>query len=162
MKQKCKLLFIVVLCCFYFIPLKGQVTIPAAGGNASGSGGTVSYTVGQKVYSSFSGSNGSVTQGVQQPYEISVVTALESAKEITLECTVYPNPTDGLIKLIVKSFDLKNLRFQLFDLNGLLLQDRKVENDVTEVSMGMLPASIYILKVINNNQEVKVFKIIKK
>lgn len=33
---------------------------------------------------------------VQQPYEISVITAIEEAKDIDLVCTAHPNPTAGL------------------------------------------------------------------
>jgi hypothetical protein len=67
-----------------------QSTIPATGGNAAGNGGSVSYTVGQIVYTTVSGTNGSVAQGVQQPYEISVVTGIEN-KEINLSCSIYSN-----------------------------------------------------------------------
>jgi hypothetical protein len=142
--------------------LEAQATIPASGGNTTGSGGSVSYTVGQITCNTMSGINGTVAQGVQQPYEISVVTAIENAREITIECTVYPNPTRGLLKLIVESFDYENLRFRLFDINGILLQDKKVESKETEISMDNLSSSVYFLKVIKNNVEVKVFKIVKR
>src|SRR5665648_534053 len=135
MKQKRKILCIMFLCSFYITSLQGQETIPATGGNATGSGGSVSYTVGQISYSTLSGTNGTVSQGVQQPYEISVVTSIENAREITLECTVYPNPTRGLIKLIVESFKDENLRFRLFDINGVLLQDKKDESKEKKISM---------------------------
>jgi hypothetical protein len=49
-----------------------QNTIPAAGGNAKGSGGSASFTVGQIFYTKLSGTNGTVIQGIQQPYEISM------------------------------------------------------------------------------------------
>jgi Secretion system C-terminal sorting domain len=142
--------------------IQAQNTIPATGGNPTGSGGSVSYTVGQITYQSISGTNGIVTQGVQQPYEISVVTALEEAKDINLNCSVYPNPTAGTTKLIFESPDFENLKFRLFDLNGELLQDKKVESRETEISLENLSSSVYFLKVIKNNQEVKVFKIVKK
>jgi hypothetical protein len=44
-----------------------QQTIPAAGGNSTGVGGTTSYTVGQVVYSTYASSNGSEAQGIQHP-----------------------------------------------------------------------------------------------
>ena len=138
-----------------------HATIPATGGSSTGSGGSVSYTVGQITYNTISGTNGTMAQGIQQPYEISVVTAIENAREITLICAVYPNPTRGIIKLIVESFDHENLRFQLYDINGVLLRDKKVESRETEISMNNLSSSIYFLKVIFNNKEVKVFKIVK-
>ncbi len=58
--------------CLYLTILQGQSTIPTTGSTASGSGGTATYTVGQITYKTFSGTNGTVAQGVQQPYEISV------------------------------------------------------------------------------------------
>ena len=50
MEQKCKVLCIMVLCSYLMVSLQGQQTIPASGGNATGSGGSVSYTVGQVTY----------------------------------------------------------------------------------------------------------------
>jgi len=137
-------------------------TIPATGGNVTGSGGSVSYTVGQVTYRSLCGTNGTIIQGVQQPIEISVVTAIENTSAIIIECTVYPNPTRGLIKLIVETLEHENIKFRLYDINGVLLQDKKVESRETEISMENLSSSIYFLKVINNNKEVKVFKIVKR
>ena len=155
--------FLVILCCYgFFTPLQGQETIPVTGGNASGSGGSVSYTVGQILYNTISGTSGSVAHGIQQPYEISIVTAVENTEEVTLEYSVYPNPTRGLIKLIIKPFDHDNWRFRLYDLNSILLQDKKIENAETEISLENLSASMYFLKVLNNNMEIKVFKIVKR
>jgi len=142
--------------------IQGQSTIPSTGGNATGSGGSVSYTIGQIVFNTLSATNGSVAQGVQQPYEISIVTAIENTEGITLEYKVYPNPTRGLITLTIKPFDKENLKYRLYDLNGILLQDKQIKIEETEVSLESLSASIYFLKVIKDNIEVKVFKIIKR
>jgi hypothetical protein len=142
--------------------IQAQSTIPTTGGNATGTGGSVSYTVGQVIYSTLSGTNGTVAQGVQQPFEISVVTAIRNTEEISLDCLVYPNPTNGLTKLVFKSPDYENLRFRLYDINGVLLQDKKVESMETEISMENLSSSVYFLKVIKDNMEVKVFKIVKR
>jgi hypothetical protein len=162
MKQQRKILSIFLLLGFCIATMQGQQTIPATGGNASGSGGSVSYTVGQILSSSISGSNGTVVQGVQQPYEISVVTALRNTEDISLKCLVYPNPTGGLTKLVVESPDFENLRFRLYDINGVLLQDEKIESMETEISLENFSSSVYFLKVLRNNLEVKVFKIVKK
>jgi hypothetical protein len=162
MKQQRKILSIFFLFGFCIAIVQGQQTIPATGGNASGSGGSVSYTVGQILNSSISGSNGTVVQGVQQPYEISVVTAIKNTEEINLKCLVYPNPTAGLTKLVFESPDFENLSYRLFDINGVLLQEKKVESRETEISLQNLSSSVYFLKVLRNNLEVKVFKIVKK
>ena len=46
-----------------------QETIPTSGGEATGSGGSSSYSVGQMVYTTNT-SGGTVTQGVQQSIEL--------------------------------------------------------------------------------------------
>lgn len=135
MNQQKKILSISFLFGFCIAIVQGQQTIPAAGGNANGSGGSVSYTVGQILYGTISGTNGILTQGVQQPYEISVVTSVKNTEEITLKCLGYPNPTSGITKLVFESPDIENLRIRLFDLNGGLLQDKKVESRETEISL---------------------------
>ena len=65
--------------------LQAQTSVNAIGGDATGSGGSVSYSVGQVVYTTNKGTNGSVVEGVQQPYEILVVTAIKEAKTSTFQ-----------------------------------------------------------------------------
>ena len=57
---------------------QAQESVNAYGGDAKGSGGTVAYSVGQIVYTTHTGATGSVAQGVQQAYEISVVTGIKN------------------------------------------------------------------------------------
>ena len=142
--------------------LQAQEAIPATGGEASGSGGSASYTVGQVFYTTQTGTNGnSVAQGVQQPYEISVVTGLEEAKGISLSISAYPNPTTDYLTLKIKDFELSILHFQLYDMTGKLLQSEKITGNQTSIIMSNLVPATYFVKVIQGNKEVKTFKIIK-
>lgn len=141
--------------------LLAQQTVSSAGGKATGSGGTASYTVGQVAYITNTGSNGSVAQGVQQPYEISIVTGIVEAKDISLEIEVYPNPATDFVKLKTENYGVKNLKYQLYDINGSLIKDDKVEGNETSISMQNLLPSVYFLKVTDNNRVIKTFKIIK-
>jgi hypothetical protein len=161
MKHLIKLLVLLYLT-GYGLAVQAQSTISATGGNASGSGGTVSYSIGQITYQTFEGISGTVSQGVQQPYEISVVTAIGNTDGIILEYKVYPNPAHGLIKLIIKPFDGGNFKFSLYDMNGVQLQDKKVLGEETEISLENLYPAIYFLKLLKDNKEVKVFKIVKR
>jgi hypothetical protein len=141
--------------------LQAQESVNATGGNASGSGGSVSYSVGQVAYQTHTGTNGLVAQGVQQPYEISVVTAIEEAKGINLTVSAYPNPTTDYLTLEVKEYELSNLHFQLYDMNGKLLQSEKITSNQTSIVMSNLVPATYFVKVTERNKEVKTFKIIK-
>jgi hypothetical protein len=151
--------------------LQAQEVIPSSGGNASGSGGSASYSVGQMVYTTHTGTNGSVAQGVQQPYEISVITAIEEAKDITLQCSAYPNPTIEFVKLKVDAstlvypasagLSIHSLSYQLFDMYGKLLETKKLDGYETNIVMSNLVPATYFVKVIQGNKEIKTFKIIK-
>ena len=141
--------------------LRSQSAVPATGTTLSGSGGSVSYSVGQTNYTTISGINGTVAQGVQQAFEISVVTSVRGSDGINLEMVVFPNPTKGKIKLLMGEMTRGDLRIQVFDINGLKLIDRKIEEKESEIEMDTFSASTYILKVIRGNGEIKTFKIIK-
>ncbi len=141
--------------------LQAQTSVNATGTNASGSGGSVSYSVGQVVYTTNTGTNGSVAQGVQQPFEISVVTGLEEAKGINLSVTAYPNPTTDYLTLSISEFEISNLTYQLYDISGKLLQSEKITGNQTNIVMSNLVPANYFVKVIAGNQLIKEFKIIK-
>ena len=162
--KQIKLIGILFLC-LGFTGLYAQEAIPAAGGNASGSGGSMSYSVGQDVYTTNTGSNGSVSQGVQQPYEIFVVTGLEESIGINLNISAYPNPTADFLTLKVDAsaqLNFHTMSYQLFDLNSKLLENKKLTGNETGINMKNLVPATYMLKVTDKNKEVRTFKIIKK
>ena len=138
--------------------LHAQESSTAAGGEATGTGGTSSYSVGQVVYTTATGTNGSLAQGVQQPYEISVTIGIKETS-INLELSVYPNPTTDYLTLKVDDFE--TLNFQLIDLQGKIIANKKVTNATTIIKMEELAKALYFLNVTKNNKVVKSFKIIK-
>jgi hypothetical protein len=139
---------------------EAQQVITPTGSNASGSGGNIAYTVGQIVYTTNSNSKGTVTQGVQQPYEILVVTGIDN-HTINLKLVAYPNPTTSFFTLNVSNAEFSNLNFELRDLSGKLIENGKMTSPTETIRMDYLPSATYFLKVTNNNKEVKTFKIIK-
>jgi len=163
MRQRRLKLSAVLLLGFGLIGLQAQEAIPATGGNASGNGGTVSYSVGQVINTTNTGANGSVAQGVQQPYEISVVTGIKEAIGINVSVSVsaYPNPVTEFLKLKVESYKVENLSYQLYDMNGRLLENKKITSNETSIAMSNHSPAIYFLKITQANKEVKMFKIIK-
>jgi hypothetical protein len=157
-----KSVFLLVVQFLFLTGIKCQTTINSTGNNSSGSGGSISYSVGQITFNTFSGIEGaSFAQGVQQPYEISVVTSTEDIEGILLNYKIYPNPTNDKLILIIKPLEGVMFNYQLYNQFGILIQIRNIESEETEISLEGYSASIYFLKVIRNNMEVKVFKIIK-
>ena len=140
--------------------LYAQEAVLATGGEGSGSGGTVSYSIGQVVYTTIIGTNGSAAQGVQQPYEITIITGIE-VPEINLELSAYPNPTTDFLNLKIGNYDHVKLSYQLYDMQGKLLEDKDIVERGTTLKMQSLPTSTYFLQVTGMQKLVKTFKIIK-
>ena len=162
-KWKVKSLGVATLlaCIFSFSTLSAQETITTTGGDASGSGGSASYSVGQVAYHTYTGTNGSVAEGVQQPFEISIVTAIEEAIGISLSISVYPNPASDYLTLEVKDYDFSNLTYQLYNIHGKLLQNEKITGNQTSIFMRNHLSATYFVKILEGNKEVKTFKVIK-
>lgn len=143
--------------------LRAQNAVVAAGGSATGSG-SASYSVGQLLYEVYSGSTGSVAQGVQQPYEISVETGVNELPGVELTLSVYPNPVTDYLTLRVDAMAqplMGSLTYSLHDVQGRVLCGQKLADDQTRIVMGQYPPAVYFLRVSDGGKLTKTFKIIK-
>lgn len=151
----------IILLLFFGIAITtihAQKSVVAAGGKATGTGGTASFSVGQIAYKSPAGNL--VSDGVQQPYEIQVL-GKSDFDAIQLEIKVYPNPTVGELQLKISDSNLTNLTYQLYDVNGKNLASQKINQAETIISLKHLNKGIYFLAVLIQNKPQKNFKIIK-
>ncbi len=139
---------------------QAQVSVNSSGGNASGSGGSVAFSIGQVVYTTHSTSSGIISQGVQQAYEIYKLEILETEMNILL--SVFPNPTEDHLTLQISNYNNEKLFYQLVDLHGKLLDEAEISADQTQVNTANFSPSTYFLYVVNEeNKKVQSFKIIK-
>ena len=133
--------------------------LSATGGDASGSGGTVAYSVGQIVYTTNTGTTGSVAQGVEQAYEISSVGIKETALNISL--SIFPNPTSDFLTIKVEDYNNEALSYSLLDEQGKLVLNEQITNQDTQVAMSTLARGAYFINVLQENKKIQTFKIIK-
>ncbi len=137
---------------------QAQETTNATGGSATGSGGSVVYSLGQVFYKTNTDSSGSVAQGVQHAYEIYTVGVKETELNISLQ--LFPNPTAENLTLQISQY--QNLSYQLFDMQGKLLSNSPIAAEQTQINMSSLPEATYFVNVLNQeNKLVQSFKIIK-
>lgn len=136
-----------------------QGTVPT-GGDAVGTNGSVSYTVGQVDYGSASGPTGVLTEGVQQPYEIVVITAVEE-EEGNMDLKVYPNPTADNVVLQMDPAQVGHMSFTLYDAEGKVVFGNTLRNDRTTIRMADLSNATYFLAVYRNGAAVRSFRITK-
>jgi len=139
---------------------QAQESANASGGDATGSGGTIAYSIGQVVYTTYTGSSGSVAQGVQQAYEIFTVDIEETTLSISL--IAFPNPTADNLTLQISDFNKEKLTYQFYDIGGKLLSNGQVTGQQTEINTSSLPPATYFINVLNQeDKKVQSFKIIK-
>lgn len=139
---------------------QAQQSVNTSGGNATGTGGTVSFSIGQIDYTSTTGFGASSNQGAQQSFEIFIL-GTENFPNINLTMMVYPNPTTSMVNLKVDDFALDNLAYTLYDMQGRQIESRKINQDETQIQMENLAPATYFLNVLDNNKILKTFKIIK-
>jgi hypothetical protein len=138
-----------------------QETIPASGVEATGSGGSSSYTIGQVFYTTNTATTGGVSQGVQQPFEFQTLSNPELTT-VKVTAVTYPNPTSDYVILKISDSTLDTLSYTLFDVTGKAISNGIITNGDTQIAMQQLAIGIYILKVNRHNQALKTIKIIKK
>jgi hypothetical protein len=143
------------------LKVSAQEGLNGSGGNATGTGGSVSYSIGQLLYHTHSGTNGSVAEGVQQPFEISVVTGTEDAGDIGLAVLAYPNPAADLLLLKVETLEWRDLSYQLYGLDGKLLLTNSLKALETPIDMRSYVSGCYVLRVFSGTRPIKEFKIVK-
>lgn len=126
-----------------------QSAVATAGGDASGSNGSVSFTVGQVDYISISNGSGVISQGVQQPYEIFQIIGVDEIKpEETI--AVYPNPTNGLLQ-IRREGNTPTTQLTIYDALGQLVESRLLNVAQSTIDLSALSNGMYYLKFQNSS-----------
>ncbi|GAA3792984.1 hypothetical protein GCM10022271_26530 [Corallibacter vietnamensis] len=138
-----------------------QESLTASGGEATGNGGSSSYSLGQLVYTTNTGSSGLVTQGVQQGLELFTLSNAELTT-VNLRAVTYPNPTSDYVVLAISDATLTDLSYVLYDLQGRAVRKGLTIQSNTQINVESLATGTYVLKVTLDNKELKTFKIIKK
>ncbi len=145
-----------------------QEALLTAGAEASSSIGTVSYSVGQLLYSTDTGTTGSASQGVQQPYQGSI-TLGNGVTATVVNFSLYPNPTTDKLILTTESLEHFTLNIHLYDITGKVLRAQALTENTTTIRMEDLPSATYFLQIyatpkkgVSSNQEIiRIAKIIK-
>lgn len=148
----------------FSMSISAQKAIVVSGGDISDANFSVSYSIGQTSQEKVENSSGLLNQGVQQPFEIFSIQPLgiEDYQNTNIKMLVYPNPTVSFINLSISNIEITDATYSLFDLQGKLLINSKINSSQTHVEMRDYPVSTYFLRVQDKNGEIlKTFKIIK-
>jgi hypothetical protein len=156
MKATVSLLLMLLWCSI----LQSQQVVATAGSTLSNSNGSMSFTIGEGVAQTFTGGDKTITQGFQQPNLL--VSMINETKDIDFSITAYPNPATDILNLEIGKENVSGLQYLLFDFNGKMLKNNKLEKSLTEIPFKEMQNGIYIIRISDGTRELKTFKIIKK
>ena len=158
-KQSKYLIALAFVLCAGMTQTYAQESVNASGGDASGSDGSVAYSIGQVFVNSVSGNNGIIAQGIQQAYGFFQVGVddLEEAKGINL----YPNPVGNTLYVEMDMMKPGLWVAQVFNMEGKEIMSTFLASSLSNLSANQMAAGNYILRIQKNNKNVKSYKIIK-
>jgi hypothetical protein len=135
-----------------------QESINTSGTSSTSSSGSISYSIGQVVYTSASGTTGSINQGVQQPFEFEIITGVEHTE---IEMAVFPNPAVEQLQLNISSTNIENYSIQLFDARGKLVMSNSKIQPINTIPVVDFMSGIYFLSVYEYSTLVKSYRIVR-
>jgi len=87
--------------------------------------------------------------------------AIDTYDDLETSIKIYPNPTKGVLKVLLENYkDPIKGNFQLFDLNGSLLQHGRIDSNETEIYMNKVSNGMYVFR-LTINGSVTDYKIVK-
>jgi hypothetical protein len=137
--------------------LIAQEGFSASGFDAVSTGGSVSSTIGQVFYHQWTENEGKINEGIQQPYEIFVVSVDDNLKTSVL---LFPNPTQDFVLLKMEN-NVKDFSYTLYSMDGKWLEDQKIDQEETVLSLQKYSCNIFLLVIYKGNNIVKTYKVIK-
>lgn len=142
--------------------ISAQSNTTSGGGEATGTNGSSSFTVGQVFVDTKSDTSGTITEGVQQPFEWLTLEIGDTTIAQNFNIQLFPNPTSGQINLHYKGTLPQNLIADFYDSQGKIISKNKITQNKTIFDISPQAAGIYYIRVRSGNQNVITYKIIKK
>ena len=151
-----KLLFTLLLsvCCLGVFAQPHEL-VSASGASFQNSSGYISYSIGEVITTTLTSSSAILTQGFHQTRLRTVPVINQSA----IQMSVFPNPVKDL--LILQIGDPLGFDYLLYDVRGGLLERGQVLDERTEINFSALAPAVYILRVTNHKEELRLFQIVK-
>ena len=102
---------------------------------------------------------GSVSQGVQQSFEITTLN-LEKNK-LNLSLSAYPNPVQTQLILLIGNYNQEKLKYNIVSSEGELLSQGNIQTIETIIDLQQLPKAMYFIEVQDQSTKIQTFRIIK-
>ncbi len=152
------LLLLLILC---FKGVVAQSSVVSIGGDMSGADGSVAFSIGQTFFQTYYSADHSIYQGIQQPYEISVIMGVEEMNGTDSYVNIYPNPVTDCLSIMLSDYNQQDLHLALYNTQGQELFVSGLINAQTRVKMDCYTPGLYYIKIMSGGKTIKTFKVVK-
>lgn len=151
------LLFVVILLSSTFL---GAQNMPvSSGGNGQSSEGSISYSVGQTLFTPILGDEVELSPGNQQPAEISFIPSVGASFEMG-GVTLFPNPSRD--RMIIATENINGVvKLEIRNAVGQVLLTDLITEKNHQLNVRQLAAGSYFVYLISNQVQFKTLKFIK-
>ena len=164
-KVKSKVLkhfFTLTLTCLVSLNLTGQTSVNTCGGDGTGNGGSLAFSIGQVFFQVVEDPQISLAEGVQQAFEISIVDGIEEEKPFSFDIAAFPNPSMDILHVELKNEFSGQVMFQVHDAIGNLIQEGEASSSTFTIQTTNWSGGAYYLHVYNaDSLQSSTLKIIK-
>ena len=152
-----KLLFTLLLS-FWCIGVVAQPhdLVSASGASFQNSNGYLSFAIGECVTATLTTPGAVLTQGFLQTR---LRTGVPVVSQPEIQMAVFPNPVSD--RLILQIGEHQGFQYMLYDILGEVVARGLVLDERTEIDFFTLAPAVYILRVTDNKEEVRLFQIVK-
>ena len=147
-----------LLLCFWCLGALAQPyeLVSASGASFQNSSGYISYSIGEVLTSTLTSSSTILTQGFHQTR---LRTGVPVINQSEIGISVFPNPVKN--QLILQMDEYQGFDYLLYNATGSILERGQIVSERTEIDFSALAPAVYLLKVTDNKEEVKLFQIVK-
>lgn len=136
----------------------GQSATLPAGGDATGADGSASFSIGQVVYQLPLAADGSTNQGVQQPYEISVVVGDDERTPLSAGVDAYPNPVQNEFVVFVDPVPENPLIYRVLSAGGKVVGTGQLTSSKTVIDSEKWTTGMYVIEIEHSATTIKILK----
>lgn len=133
-----------------------QEVISSQGESYTTASGSIDFTVGEAVIFTGTNGNSTITQGFHQT-NWNILKVNDYATYY--EASIYPNPSSEEIN--IKTNDFNNTSYTLYDLNGKVVLQNLLNQNISTIKVNHLAPGKYILSLRKDKQLLKTFNLIK-
>lgn len=117
------------------------------------------YAIGLVIYNISTGTGSSFSPGLKRGPNAVVPNNIY--QDNLFNHNVYPNAVSSKLNLKLKNANLQNMSLRIYDIEGEIVQQQTIRGFFTEIEISELDSGYYYLEVLDNNNTVGCFRIVK-